>query len=237
MWHALLLVSLSSVLWSQVPQEPAHIRFFKAVPDTVPRGGTVTIRWSATGVDRVRLEPLGLELPAEGEMNWPVQGRCVFWLNAVNLSGGQSAPLVVDFRPEPIQVQPPQLPPPTAQPPSFQPPQLALAAQARPRHGAAPARHPAQGRAWIQLAVMTSPRYSARLRRRLARLPGIALTPSPWGSQASARREVLRAGPFRSLGAARYRLRLLEPRLAALHLKPLVILDRSAIEPVLLAAR
>jgi hypothetical protein len=240
MGRSILLFTLSSVLWAQTPQEPAHIRFFQAVPGTAQIGGTVTIRWSASGVERVRLEPLGVELPAEGEMQWAVQGRTVFWLNAVNVKGGQSTPLVVEPLPEPVRVRPDQ---PgfllgAAQPSEVGPPPVAA-----PQPGAAlpPATAPARrepARVWIQFATMTDPHYAARLHRKLARLPGVTLCLAERVRQGSARKRLcLRAGPYRSVRAARYRMQRLEPMLLAMNLKPLVILDRSSVQPVYLAAR
>ena len=52
MGRSLLLFTLSTVLCAQAPQEPAHIKFFQAV-NAAQKGGTVTIRWSATGVERL----------------------------------------------------------------------------------------------------------------------------------------------------------------------------------------
>ena len=223
MGRSLLLFTLSTVLCAQAPQEPAHIKFFQAV-NAAQKGGTVTIRWSATGVERVRLEPLGVELPATGEMKWPVQDRIVFWLNAV-IKGGQSTPLVVEPLPEPVIAQP-------------APPQLLLGAANQPGT-AAPvpaAGHARAGRAWIQFATMTDPRYAERLRRRLGRCQGLTLTLSEQARHGSARKRLrLRAGPFRTLRAARYRVRRLEAVLAAMNLKPLVILDRSAVQQVYVA--
>jgi len=222
MGRSLLLFTLSTVLCAQAPQEPAHITFFQAVPGNARKGDTVTIRWSATGVERVRLEPLGVELPATGEMKWPVQDRIVFWLNAVNIKGGQSTPLVVEPLPAPVIAQP-------------APPRLLLGA-ASPPGTAAPVPAPTSGHAWIQFATFNNPRYAERLRRRLGRCQGLTLTLSEQVRHGSARKRLrLRAGPFRTLRAARYRVRRLEAVLAALNLKPLVILERSAVQPVYMA--
>ena len=95
-----LLSLLPSLLCAQLPPEPASIQVFQATAQAVRRGGTVTLRWSVAGTDRVRLEPLGQDLPSRGELTQPVNGRTVFWLHATNLRGGQSMPLVVELLPD-----------------------------------------------------------------------------------------------------------------------------------------
>lgn len=112
----ILLPFLPCILAAQAVQEPAHIQTFQATAKAVCRGEAVTLRWSAAGVDKVRLDPLGLILPAKGELTQMVAGRMVYWLHVVNASGGQSLPLVVDvlpetpIHPEPAAPAPPPLP-------------------------------------------------------------------------------------------------------------------------------
>lgn len=236
---------------AQAAPEPAHIQVFQTTARAVRRGDTVTLRWAATGADQVRLEPLGLILPAKGEITHLVTGRTVYWLNVSNAAGGQSVPLVVDLLPEalaptvpaepaarPSTLSPagaPALPSaPTPAPPSSLPvppeaPKLAeRPTSPAPREAVLPAppvrrlaRYRGPRRAWIQFAATPSPGVAARLRGRLRRAAGMDAT-------LVARRRsgrmlhLVRNGPFPSVQAAQLRLRELAPALAALHLRPLI---------------
>jgi hypothetical protein len=92
---------MSCALAVLVSQEPAAIQTFRAVPGVVPRGGSVTLQWTTTGTDQVKLEPLGLELPPQGWVRFPLAGRTTFWLHAFNEVGGVSLPVVVNLEGEP----------------------------------------------------------------------------------------------------------------------------------------
>ena len=236
---------------AQAAPEPAHIQVFQTTARAVRRGDTVTQRWAATGADQVRLEPLGLILPAKGEITHLVTGRTVYWLNVSNAAGGQSVPLVVDLLPEalaptvpagpaarPSTLSPavaPALPSAsTPAPPSFLPvlseaPKLAeLPPSPAPAVLPAPAvrrlaRHRSPRRAWIQFAATTSPGVAARLQGRLRRAAGMDATLVARRRRSGRMLHLVRNGPFPSVQAARLRLRELAPALAALHLRPVIL--------------
>ncbi|BDU73019.1 SPOR domain-containing protein [Mesoterricola silvestris] len=188
-------------------EEPARIQVFTAVPGTVRRGDSVTLAWSATGTDRVRLDPLGVDFPPTGSLSHPLVGRTIFWLHASNPSGGQSRPVVVDVIPEdrpPASPIHPVTPTPLPSPP--------------------PSPLPSPGAVWIQFAALASPVGVQRLREDLRRTAGIETVvsdvPDPQDPRRTLRR--VRLGPFVSDREAKARLRDLKPRLAALALKPYV---------------
>jgi hypothetical protein len=232
-----LLVSLLPCLLSaQAVPGPARIQVFQSTAKAVPRGASVTLRWSATGADQVRLEPLGLILPAKGEITHTVTGRTIYWLHATNAAGGQSVPLVVDLLPEaPAPAAPaaplPVLPVLPALPP--EPPRLARLAPVPspkalvPQVAAHPARRLArrQGprRVWIQVAATVSARGAARLRRKLQRVAATDPTLLIRNRRSGRPLRLLRYGPFPSLQVARLRLQALAPAWQAMHLKPLIV--------------
>lgn len=226
-----LLVSLMScLLCAQVPPEPARIQVFQATATGVRKGGTVTLRWSVVGADRVRLEPLGQELPARGEITQPVNDRTVFWLHANNLRGGQSVPLVVELLPDdpafpnlngiqpPAPVQPPAVPvllpapmPALATRPPAAPPKRRAARRA----GARPA--------WIQFAAMVNPRHLRRLQKNLLRAAATQASLWPVTRRSGPPMQLVRSGPYPTVQAARARLRELAPLMASLRLQPIII--------------
>ncbi|WP_306598934.1 hypothetical protein [Geothrix sp. 21YS21S-2] len=210
---------------------PAHIEAFQTTAKAVRRGGTVTLRWSATGVDQVRLDPLGLILPAKGEITHLVTGRTVYWLHVTNGAGGQSAPLVVDLLPE----EPVPAPPPTPAP-SVLPPMMPLE---RPRLAALPAvpsspapvlrvalplPHHAPRAVWIQFAATVSPRGAARLQRTLLRTAATESSLVVRHRRAGRPYQLVRSGPFPSVQAARLHLQGLAPAMKALRIRPIVVL-------------
>jgi hypothetical protein len=237
----------------QAAPEPAHIQVFQTTARAVRRGDTVTLRWAATGADQVRLEPLGLILPAKGEITHLVTGRTVYWLNVSNAAGGQSVPLVVDLLPEalaptvpagpaarPSTLSPavaPALPsvstpaPPSSLPVLPEAPKLAeLPPSPASREAILPApavrrlaRHRSPRRAWIQFAATTSPGVAARLQGRLRHAAGMDATLVARRRRSGRMLHLVRNGPFPSVQAARLRLRELAPALAALHLRPVIL--------------
>jgi pyruvate/2-oxoglutarate dehydrogenase complex dihydrolipoamide acyltransferase (E2) component len=251
------LLAAQAAQAAQAAPEPAHIQVFQTTAKAVRRGDTVTLRWAATGADQVRLEPLGLILPAKGEITHLVTGRTVYWLNVSNAAGGQSVPLVVDLLPEapapavatgPAALPPSTTPPalaPTTTPPALTPalpsplpalpeaPKLAnLPASPAPREAVLPAaapavrrlaRHRGQRHAWIQFAATTSPGVAARLQGRLRRAAGTDATLVARRRRSGRLLQLVRNGPFPSVQAARLRLRELAPALAALHLRPVIL--------------
>ena len=241
----LLLSLLPCLLSAQVLPEPAHIQTFQTTAKAVRRGGTVTLRWSATGADQVRLDPLGLILPAKGELTHLVTGRTVYWLHITNAAGGQSAPLVVDLLPEepatavtpaPLLVAPvlpPELPrlaalPPVAQP-QARPPQVAPSqvpllpvalAATTPRRLV---RRHGPRRVWIQFAVTVSARGAARVQRSLQRAAALDSTLLVRNRRSGRPFQLIRTGPFPSVAAARARLQELGPAMQALKFKPILV--------------
>jgi hypothetical protein len=221
----LLTLFLPCLLSAQAVGVPARIEAFQTTAKVVRKGATVTLRWNATGADTVRLDPLGLILPARGEITHLVTGRTVYWLHVSNSAGGQSLPLVVDLVPE-DQPQLAPAPPPIAVPQDL-PRLAALPPVPAHREPALPAprvtpRH-ATRRAWIQFAVTVSPRGAARLQGRLQRIAATASRLLVRHRHAGRPFHLIRTGPFPSARAARLRLRELAPAMKALGIRPIVI--------------
>jgi hypothetical protein len=229
----LLLAILPCLLSAQVAPEAARIQTFQSTAKVVRRGDTVTLRWAATGTGQVRLDPLGLILPAKGEITHTVTGRITYWLHVSNSTGGQSVPLVVDLVPEttapvlpavPLPVMPAELPklaalPQTALP---QPPALPSAAPAIPTRRVA-RRHGGR-RAWIQFAATVSVKGANRMQRNLQRVAALDSTLLVRNRRAGRPYQLIRYGPFPSAQAAAHRLQELAPSMRALNIKPIVIL-------------
>jgi hypothetical protein len=223
-----LLSLLPSLLCAQLPPEPASIQVFQATAQAVRRGGTVTLRWSVAGTDRVRLEPLGQDLPSRGELTQPVNGRTVFWLHATNLRGGQSMPLVVELLPDDqafpnlngVQPLPAVAPPVPAAPALLHVPIPALAALPPKRRLV---RRSGPRPAWIQFAAMVNPRYIGKLQRKLLRTAATEATLVSKPRRSGAPMQFIRSGPFTNVQAARRRLRELAPVMASLQLRPIII--------------
>jgi hypothetical protein len=239
----LLLSLLPCLLSAQTLPEPARIQAFQTTAKVMRRGGTVTLRWSATGADHVRLEPLGLILPAKGELTHLVTGRIVYWLHVSNATGGQSAPLVVELPPEeaaPALPAAPLLAPPAV--PSAFPltlpadlpklaalsPALSSLAPALPVALPAPpprraARRHASRRAWIQFAVMVSTKSAARLQRNLQRVAATDSALQIRNRRSGRPFQLIRSGPFPSVQAARLRLQELASAMRVLKIRPLIV--------------
>jgi hypothetical protein len=239
----LILSLLPCLLSAQALPEPARIQAFQTSAKVMRRGGSVTLHWSATGADHVRLEPLGLILPAKGELTHLVTGRIVYWLHVSNAAGGQSAPLVVELPPEetapavpaaPI-LAPPAMPPVMPLAMAADLPRLAslspvqaLSAPALPvALPAGPprrlARRHAPRRAWIQFAALVSTKGAARLQRNLQRVASMDATLLLRNRHSGRPFQLIRSGPFPSVQAARLRLQELAPAMHALNIRPLII--------------
>jgi len=230
-----LLALLPCLLAAQAVPQPAHIQTFQTTAKAVRRGATVTLRWTATGADLVRLDPLGLILPAKGEITHLVTGRTVYWLHVSNATGGQSVPLVVDLLPEepvpavpagPLPVTPvltPELPRLAELSPVLPPraPGLSPAMPAPPARRAA-RRHAAR-RAWIQFAATVSVKGAARLRRDLQRLAATDATLLVRNRRSGRPIHLVRYGPFPSVQAASLRLRELTPSMQAMNIQPIIV--------------
>ncbi len=241
----LLLSFLPCLLSAQVVPGPAHIQVFQTTAKTVRRGDTVTLRWSATGADRVRLEPLGLILPAKGEITHMVTGRIVYWLHVTNVAGGQSVPLVVDLLPEepapavpagPLPVSPavsPELPR-LADLPPVPSPKAALPAAAPTPPARRIARRHGPRRVWIQFAATVSSKGAARLQRKLQRVAATESTLLVRHRRSGRTLQLIRNGPFPSVQAARVRLQELAPALQALKIKPVILVGPP--QPMALAS-
>jgi len=206
-------------------EEPARIQVFQAMPTSVRRGAPVTLEWSATGTDRVKLEPLGVHLPAKGSLSHPLIGRTTFWLSAVNDWGGQTLPVVVDVLPdEPPPPRPAIVPPtqPPVQPPDKPPVPVPIPKVAK--LPAMPAPSAQAGTVWIQFAALSAPASVARLQGDLRRTAGIEAVLSDVADPQNPGRTLqrVRLGPFATPRAAKARLQELKPRLAGLALKPYV---------------
>jgi hypothetical protein len=244
----LLLPLLPCLLSAQTPA-PAHISAFQTTAKAVRKGGTVTLRWSVTGADQVRLDPLGVILPAQGELTHLVTDRTVYWLHVSNAAGGQSVPLVVELLPEegmPAAPAAPVLVAPMPAAPLVAPdsPKLAavpLVAPEPPKVAAVPpvrklpALPPAPSlervanrlgsrRVWIQFAATGSARGAARLQRKLARVAGGDITVTVRNRRSGRHFQLIRSGPFPTGQAAQLRLQELASALRALNLKPIIIL-------------
>lgn len=226
-------------------EEPARIQVFMAMPAAVRRGSPVTLEWSATGTDRVKLEPLGVQLPAKGSLSHPLIGRTTFWLSAVNDWGGQTLPVVVDILPdEPPPPRPATVPPtpPPVQPSTHSPVQPSTHSPVHPSVKSAvrspdpapipkAAKPPATsaspagtGAIWIQFAALSAPASITRLQGDLRRAAGIETVLSDVADPQDPGRTLkrVRLGPFATPRAAKARLQELKPRLAGLALKPYV---------------
>jgi SPOR domain len=196
---ALVLVTCS--LCAQVPQEPARIQVFEATPKAVKAGEPVELNWSATNTDRIRLEPLDQDLPAVGHVTYVPRERTVFWIHASNARGGQSMPLVVEM--------------------------ISQNAPALPGRSAGSGTPPPSAGIWIQFAALTDAGSTERLSKELSRLTGATVAQFDIDDPGlpGQRLHRLRIGPFSSIGAARTRLRSLQPKLGSLHIKPFVAVD------------
>jgi hypothetical protein len=222
-----LLPLLPCLLSAQAPPEPARIQTFQTEAKVLPRGGTATLRWSTTGATQVRLEPIGLILPAKGEVTHVVTGRTIYWLHVTNSAGGQSVPLVVDVLPEALAAPVAPLPAPPAAAPEWsrlsgQPTLLSSQPPARPV--AMPARHRGSRQVWIQFATTVSTRGAVKLQGRLQRVAALGSTRTVRTRRSGRPYQLVRSGPFPSVQAARLRLAELAPAMRALNLKPLIVL-------------
>ncbi|MDR3671870.1 MAG: hypothetical protein P4L36_13565 [Holophaga sp.] len=230
----LLIPLLPCLLSAQVVPGPARIQVFQTTAKAVRKGSTVTLRWSATGADQVRLEPLDLILPARGEITHTVTGRTVYWLHVSNATGGQSVPLVVDLLPEEsapaiptIPAGPPMVPIAAAPerpklaalPPSPSPQAPALPAAPARRM----ARHRGTRRVWIQFAATASTKGAARLRWKLKRVAATESTLQVRNRRSGRPLQLVRNGPFPSVQAARLRLRELAPAMQAMGIRPIIL--------------
>ncbi len=213
-------ILLSAALGILLADEPARIEAFTAMPAAVRRGSPVTLAWTATGTDRVKLHPLGVELPAKGSISHPLIGRTTFWLSAVNVWGGQTLPVVVDVLPDEPAPAPIAPPPPVHTVPPPAPVRLAPPPVPAPT----PSLVPQAGSIWIQFAALSLPEGIARLQEDLRRAAGLATTLSAVPDPRDPRRTLqrVRLGPFATPHAAKARLQELQPRLAGLGLKPYV---------------
>ncbi len=211
----ILCTTPAVMLWAD---EPARIEAFTAMPAAVRRGSPVTLAWSATGTDRVKLHPLGVELPSKGSISHALIGRTTFWLSAVNAWGGQTLPVVVDVLPD----EPAPTPPAPAR--AVPNPVPAPAPSPAPTPSPAPPHVPMAGSVWIQFAALSLPDGIARLQEDLRRAAGLSTTlsgvPDPQDPRRTLQR--VRLGPFATPRAAKARLQELQPRLAGLGLKPFV---------------
>ncbi len=103
----LLVLNLFGTLVAQDPKIPARILAFEGIPRSVKVGESVELRWVARGTDKVRLDPSGEELPAQGRMTRVLGKSTLFWLHAINAKGGESVPLVIEVRPSRVASQRP----------------------------------------------------------------------------------------------------------------------------------
>lgn len=223
---SLALAFVPCLLSAQAVPGPAAIQSFQATAKAVRKGGAVTLRWSATGTDQVRLEPLGLILPAKGELTHVVTGRMVYWLHVSNAVGGQSVPLVVDLVPEATVPAVPPIPvvpeaPKLASLPPIQPPPLPVALPAPSTRRQA--RYAGTRRVWIQFAATVSPRGAARLQRTLLRIAGMDAAVLVRNRRSGRPFRLIRTGPFPSRQAARLRLQELASAMQALKMKPILV--------------
>lgn len=227
----ILLSFLPCFLSAQIIPEPAHIQVFQTTAKAVHRGATVTLRWSVTGTEQVRLDPLGLVLPAKGEITHRVTSRIVYWLHVTNAVGGQSVPLVVDLLPDEPALAVPAVPP-LALPewprltdlspvPQSQAPALPVALPPPPARRLARRRGPR--RVWIQFAATCSTKGAARLKRNLKRFAAMDSTLLVRNRRTGRPFQLIRNGPFPSLQAARLRLQELAPAMQAMKIKPIII--------------
>lgn len=230
----ILIPILPCLLAAQPTPEPARIQAFQATAKAVRRGAPVTLRWSVTGADQVRLDPIGLILPAKGEITHMVAGRTVYWLHVANASGGQSAPLVIEVMPEeglPPQPQPPLLAPvlPVDLPKLADLPAFPVL-QARPVQatGAVATRRDLRRKGsrqvWIQYAALVSPRMVLRLQRSLQKVAATESTVQGHARRSGRPYHLVRSGPYGSVLEARTRLHAMAPALQRLNLRPIVIL-------------
>jgi hypothetical protein len=227
----LLFALLPCLLAAQAVPEAARIETFQSTAKVVRRGDTVTLRWAATGTSQVRLDPLGLILPAKGEITHMVTGRITYWLHVSNLTGGQSVPLVVELVPETpvpavptLPVIPAELPKLAALPQTTlpQPPALPVALPATPARRVA--RRHGSRRAWIQFAATVSVKGANRMQRNLQRVAALDSTLLVRNRRVGRPYQLIRFGPFPSAQAAALRLQELAPSMRALNIKPIIIL-------------
>jgi hypothetical protein len=200
------LILATSLCGAQLPQDPARIQIFEAVPRFVKAGEAVELRWSATGTEQVRLEPLEQFFPPVGQVIYVPRERTVFWLHATNARGGQSIPVVVEILPATTDSGP--------------------WVGARSEHPQ-PRVVPSEQGIWIQLAALADTTNAERLNLDVSRRTGlkVVLSEIEPPDQPGLVLHRLRIGPFASIREARSRLRSLQPKLRILRLKPIVVVN------------
>ena len=203
----LFFALVTNLLCAQSPPDPARVQVFEVIPMTVKVGEPVELRWSATGAEWIRLEPLDKNFPPGGQVTYVIKERTVFWIHVSNMSGGQSVPLVVEIIP--------------------QDPQSPSAQQGADGNSRTPVAVPPPGGIWIQFAALADTENAERLRKELTRLTGSEVLrfdiDDPGHPGQTLQR--LRMGPFSSVRAARKRLGNLHFKLRDLHLKPIVAVN------------
>ncbi len=163
----------------------------------VSAGEPVELIWSVEGVETVRLEPLGQEVPARGRLKVRPTVSTTYWLTATSQVGGETRPLKIDVHP----AKAPMKPGPVS---------------------AVKPENPAEGGAWIQFASFQErPRAEAwaqALAEQIGQEPVVREGTLPNG-QVMMR---VRLGPYPGVPEALRTLRSLTPKLRGLATKPFV---------------
>ena len=78
-----------------LPTIAPRIDSFNATPSVVAPGGEVLLQWETSGAEQVSIEPLGQDLPPDGERRVRVQSDQFYTLTASNMAGQISTNLSV----------------------------------------------------------------------------------------------------------------------------------------------
>ena len=205
----LSFILVSSLLSAQLPKDPARIQVFEAIPRIAKAGEPVELHWSASGTERVRLEPQDQDFPPDGRVTIVPRERTVFWLHASNVWGGQSLPLVVDILPEGGLVDPSR---------------RSMNEGTGDSMALSP---PASSGIWIQLAALAEASGADNLAKEVLRRTGIKVARFEFEDPEVPGRILhrVRIGPWSSIHEAKTRLRSLQAKLRPLQLKPFVAVD------------
>jgi len=195
------MLSLAAILpfpGAGAAEVPARILAFEAVPRSVKAGEAVELRWVAKDATRVRLDPSGEEFPAEGRTIRVLGQNTVFWLHAINATGGQSVPLMIEVRPA-----------------------LASAQGETGLRTTVPGPSETPQGSWIQFAALADGTRALGLKESLEALLGhsvhLSRVESPHRPGLTLHR--IRMGPFVSRGEAKLRLKEIASRIRPLRLK------------------
>jgi hypothetical protein len=229
----------------------AVIRRFEADRREIHVGETFELSWEATGVETLRLEPLGVRQPPCGTLRLSLTESTTFWLSAVNLAGGEMRPLVIRVLPGAPAVQTPALVVATESPKSEassrtpgrsvvealwgKPAVRSIKLESSRKNFALPSPAPEPARAldrtqggqtwWIQFSAVTTRTAAEALVDELSRRFGtpFVIQEAPYHRNPGQTIFRVRSGPFRKREAARRQLQSWTSQLRETQYAPVVM--------------